>query len=182
MNKYLWRRLALCVSVLGFLQLGGCALTTPASDSSGPSAHTNSLAPDSAPRRTPAFTTFHGDFLLLQLVRLPERFRETPYGIIDRDSELEAIWPGFHSYDGGSVSMPSVDFADQLIVFVRNTQFYNRIHLGTVNIIEGKGEIVTMETRSALPLIDKASFAMMVLNRKDVSQLRFGDQWLALPQ
>jgi len=118
----------------------------------------------------------------LQLVRLPERFRETPYGIIDRDSELEAIWPGFHSYDGGSVSMPSVDFADQLIVFVRNTQFYNRIHLGTVNIIEGKGEIVTMETRSALPLIDKASFAMMVLNRKDVSQLRFGDQWLALPQ
>ena len=176
-------------SVVAFIgvmmMLGACSSptgTTPSGTTPSGISSTQAVVPatEGATGITP-YTKFHGDFVLAQLHALPEKFRESPYGVIHRQEDWRAFWSGFIPYSGKGNTLPDIDFSSQVLVFFRNTQFYNRINLGTVNIIEGKAEIVSMETRSASPLVDKASIAMVVLNRADVTHLRVGEQLIEIP-
>ena len=50
---------------------------------------------------------------------------------------------------------PEIDFTVNLVLFARNTQFYNRINIGKVNVSNGVAEVLAMETMSAMPIEDK---------------------------
>ena len=71
--------------------------------------------------------------------------------------------------------VPSVDFSTQLIVFVRNTQFYNRNKIMKVTLTDGVMEVVAIETMSAIPVTDIVAMSMALIPAKDIRYLKAGN-------
>ena len=67
-----------------------------------------------------------------------------------------------------------MDFGRNFIVFSRNVDFYNRTSIFKVTLKDGVIEVLAMETRSALPIEDKASMAMAVIPRDGVRSIQTG--------
>lgn len=75
---------------------------------------------------------------------------------------------------------PEMDFKNTLVLFVRNTQFYNRISIGRVVLRNGIAEIVAMETLSAMPIEDKVAMSLAVVSRKGIKGIKAGDKIIEL--
>jgi hypothetical protein len=116
--------------------------------------------------------TWQGDYPVAQLERLPEGQREHKVGYIADSATFGNVW---------SALMPAkaaagVDFRTHLVVFVRNTQFYNRISIGKVKVSNGVAEVIAMETMSARPIRDKVAMSLAVVARKGITGIRSGDK------
>ena len=70
----------------------------------------------------------------------------------------------------------AIDFKTSLVLFTRNTQFYNRIRIGQVNVKNGAVEVLAMETMSAMPIEDKVAMSMVVIARQGITGLQSGDE------
>ena len=121
---------------------------------------------------------FSGDFPRAALDVLPEDQREAGVGSIASLKLFAAVWeilqPG--------QQQPDIDFADQIVLFVRNTVYYNAIRIGGVKVTDGVAEILAMETMSARPIEDKVGFSMAVVPRSGIRAVRNGDELIALPR
>ena len=72
--------------------------------------------------------------------------------------------------------MLKIDFRANLVVFARNTMFYNRIRIGKVNVTNGVAEVLAMEIMSAMPIEDKVGMSLVVVAKQGISGIQAGDE------
>ena len=149
------------VGALGLFGLTGCCLsntgTTSKPDLSQP--FTGKAA---------ILKSWQGDYPVVQLHLLPKDQREHGVGCIKDAETFEAVWKVFKPGD----AVPEIDFRANMVLFVRNMQFYNRISIGQVNITDGVAEVLAMETMSARPIEDRAAMSLAVISRKGITAVQ----------
>jgi len=117
--------------------------------------------------------SWQGDFPVNQLERLPE---VQGVGYIGDTQTFGAVWAAFKPGE----EVPKIDFNNELVLFVRNTQFYNRVSIGRVNVTDGVAEVLAMETMSARPIEDKVAMSLAVIPRLGVRGVRSGNQIISV--
>ena len=126
-----------------------------------------------APPRTAEATivqSWHADYPVSQLGRLPVDQRDTAVGVIVTAADVSHFWPAFQP----GKPIPAVDFNTHLLLFARNTQFYNRIRIGRVTVTGGVAEVLAMETMSALPIDDRVAMSVVLVPRAGIRAIRNG--------
>jgi len=116
--------------------------------------------------------SWQGDYLLDLLHRLPEDQRQQSVGFIGDAETFKAVWKAFEPAE----AVPDIDFKTNLVLFARNTQFYNRIRIGKVNVTNGVAEVLAMETMSAMPIEDKVAMSMVVVGRQGITAIQSNDK------
>ena len=116
--------------------------------------------------------SWQGDFPVAQLKLLPEGQREQPVGFIGDAKTFEGLWKAFKPRE----NVPEIDFKTNLVLFTRNTQFYNSIRIAKVNVRNGVAEVLAMETLSAMPIKDKVAMSLVLVPRQGITALQSGDQ------
>jgi hypothetical protein len=112
-----------------------------------------------------------GDYPVAELGRLPEGQRGAGIGYIGDAATFAAVWEAFMPSEGE----PGVDWLENIVVFSRNTQFYNRTNIFRVTAQDGVAEVMAMETMSAIPIEDKVAMAMAVIPRAGLRAIKVGD-------
>ncbi|MDX1776905.1 MAG: hypothetical protein R3297_10010 [Desulfobulbales bacterium] len=118
----------------------------------------------------PLFDTISGEYPVSELGRLPPGQQDTTVGYIGDTETFIPVWRAFMPNE----ILPEVDFSNKIIVFSRNTQFYNRTIIFKVTLSDGVAEIFAMETMSAIPIDDKVAMAMAVIPREGVTAIKGG--------
>lgn len=137
---------------------------------------TRDQAGTQTPEEAVIIQKWQGDFPVDQLELLPEGQRDKGVGYISAADTFAGVWQAFQPGKG----VPSFDFGANLVLFVRNIQFYNRINIGKVQIKGGIAEVLTMETLSARPIEDKVAMSMVAVARDGITGLRTGDDVIKL--
>jgi hypothetical protein len=112
--------------------------------------------------------SWQGNFPIEALDRLPEDQSTNRVGYIGDAETFAAVWKSFKPGE----KLPIIDFSSQLVLFVRNTQFYNRVSIGRVNVSNGLAEVLAMETMSAMPIENKVAMSLAVVPCKGISAVR----------
>jgi hypothetical protein len=115
--------------------------------------------------------SWQGDYPIAQLNLLPEKQRKQAVVFITDANTFNAAWKTFKP----GKEVPNIDFKSNLVLFARNTQFYNRIRIDKVNVTNGVAEVLAMETMSAIPIQDKVAMSLVVVSRKDITSIRTAD-------
>ena len=137
-----------------------------------------SAATDSGePKDIPILQKWGGDYPVVHLNRLPEGQQKLRIGYISDATIFATIWKAFKSGE----KAPEVDFSKNFIVFSRNVDFYNRISIFKITLKGGVVEVLTTETRSALPIEDKVAMALAVISRAGVESIQAGNQQILVP-
>ena len=116
--------------------------------------------------------SWQGDYPVDRLDLLPEKQRENSAGFIDDVKTFEGVWKAFKPGE----AVPEIDLKVNLVLFARNTQFYNRIRIGKVNLKGGVAEVLAMETMSAMPIEDKVAMSLVVVAKQGISGIQAGDK------
>jgi acid phosphatase (class A) len=116
--------------------------------------------------------SWQGDYPTAQLNLLPDSQRKNGIGFIGNAEIFKAVWNAFKPGE----AIPDIDFKTNLVLFARNTQFYNRIRIGKVNMTNGVAEVLAMETMSAMPIEDKVAMSLVVVARQGITGLQSGDK------
>ena len=103
---------------------------------------------------------------------LPEKQRQQAVGFIYDVETFEDVWRAFQPGE----DVPKIDFKANLVLFARNTQFYNRISIGKVNVTNGVAKMLAMETMSAIPIEDKVGMSLAVVARQGITVIHAGDK------
>lgn len=143
-----------------------CLLTTLA----------QAAAPQDKPTPIPIIQSWRGDYPAAELKRLPDNQRQSRVGYLGDDQAFAAVWQAFKPGE----AVPKVDFEKHIVVFSHNTQFYNRTSIAAVTMREGVLDLLSMETRSSLPIEDKVAMGMAVISRADVKSINAGDQQIVV--
>jgi len=112
--------------------------------------------------------SWQGDYPVGHLNRLPERQREQAVGFIGDRETFRDIWKAFKP----GQAVPEIDFQVNLVLFARNTTFYNSIRIGKVKVANGVAELLAMETMSATPIEDKVAMSLAVVPCKGIKSIR----------
>ncbi len=121
---------------------------------------------------------WQGDYPVAQLYRLPPNQRQRAVGFIADAKTFADVWAAFKPGE----TVPEIDFSTQLVLFVRNTDFYNRISIAGVNVDGGVAEVLAMQTLSALPIEDKVAMSMAVVDRTGISAIQTADGTIPVPE
>lgn len=116
--------------------------------------------------------SWQGDYPLNQLNLLPHDQRDQPIGFLGDASTFENVWKAFKPGE----DLPKIDPKSQLVIFTRHTQFYNRISIGKVNVKHGVVVVLTMETMSSMPIVDKVAMSMVIVARQGITAIRSGGE------
>jgi acid phosphatase (class A) len=116
--------------------------------------------------------SWQGDYPVARLDLLPEKQRQQPVGFMDDTKTFENVWKAFKQ----GKAVPKIDFTTKLVLFVRNTQFYNRISIGKVNLTNGVAEVLAMETMSSMPIEDKVAMSLVVIPRQGITAIQTGGE------
>lgn len=116
--------------------------------------------------------SWQGDYPVAQLQLLPEKQREQGIGFINDAETFAGVWKAFKPGE----TIPEIDFTANLVLFARNTRFYNRIRIGKVNVKNGVAEVLAMETLSAMPIEDKVAMSLVVIARQGIIAIQSGDE------
>ncbi len=116
--------------------------------------------------------SWQGDYPTPQLNLLPDEQREQAVGFIDNARTFEGMWKALKPGE----TVPEIDFGANLVLFTRNTQFYNRISIGKVKVTNGVAEVLAMETLSAMPIKDKVAMSLVLVPRQGITAIQSGDQ------
>lgn len=108
--------------------------------------------------------SFSGDYPVTELHRLPSAQEKSGTGCIGSAQEFAAVWQAMFP----AQKLPEIDFTKHIVVFSRNTHFYNRTSIGNVVLKDGAAHVLVMETMSSLPIEDKVSMALAVIPRVGV--------------
>ena len=109
---------------------------------------------------------------MAKLDLLPVGQRQSSVGYLDDMDVFAVVWRVFQP----GQALPEVDFANQLVVFSRNVNFYNRTAIFKVTLKEGTAEVLAMETMSAMPIEDKVAMALAVIPRAGVRFIASGNE------
>jgi acid phosphatase (class A) len=120
--------------------------------------------------------SWHGDYPVDRLDLLPEKQREKPAGFIDDIKTFEGVWKAFKPGE----AVPEIDLKVNLVLFARNTQFYNRIRIGKVNVTNGVAEVLAMETMSARPIEAKVAMSVAIVPRQGISAIQIGGDYIPI--
>ncbi len=145
-------RTVICL-LLTCLTMSGCTLAT---------------APSAVSEELDIEQTWSGDYPLSALDRLPSGQSRQPVGWIGDQKSFATVWAAFMP----GQPVPEINFSKKLIIYSRNTTFYNRTNIFKATLSEGVVEVLAMETMSARPLEDKAAMAMAVIPRVGVRRLK----------
>jgi hypothetical protein len=127
-------------------------------------------------RDIPILQSWSGTYPVAMLDRLPEAQRTTRAGYIDDDTTFYAVWEAFNP----GQKAPAVDFSEQLVLFARNTVYFNRTRIVRVTLEKGVAEIVAIETLSAMPIEDIVAMSLAVVPREGVHFVLVGDEHVAV--
>ena len=116
--------------------------------------------------------SWHGDYPVAQLGQLPEKQLENSVGYIDDAKTFEGVWKAFKPGE----DVPEIDFKANLALYTRNTQFYNRISIGKVDVTDGVAEVLAMETMSAMPIEGTVAMSLAVISRQGITAVQTGDK------
>jgi hypothetical protein len=116
--------------------------------------------------------SWQGDYPTDQLDLLPEKQRENSVGFISNAEIFKAVWNAFKPEE----AVPQIDSNTNVVLFVKNTQFYNRIRIGRVIVKNGVAEVLAMETMSAMPIEDKVAMSMVVIARQGITAIQSDDK------
>jgi len=119
-------------------------------------------------KRIPIKSSWQGDYPVDALSKLPAGQRESATGYIADAETFAAVWRALAPAE----SLPQVDFEQDLVVFARNVNFYNRNRIAQVQITDGALEVLAIETMSAAPIEDKVAMALAVVSRKGVAAIQ----------
>ena len=108
--------------------------------------------------------SWKGDYPVAQLKLLPVAQREQGIGFIHEAKTFKNVWKTFKPGE----YVPEIDFKANLVLFARNTQFYNRISIGKVNVKNCVAEVLAMETMSSMPIEDKVAISLVVVAREGI--------------
>ena len=111
--------------------------------------------------------SWQGDYPVGRLDLLPEKQRQQAVGFIGDAETFRDVWKAFKPGE----AVPKIDFQANLVLFARNTHFYNSIRIGKVNVKNGVAEVLAMETMSATPIEDKVGMSMVVVSRKGIESV-----------
>jgi len=121
---------------------------------------------------------WQGDYPVTQLNMLPEKQRENSVGYVDDAKTFEGIWKVFKPGE----EVPEIDFTANMVIFARNTQFFNRIRIGRVNVTNAVAEVLAMETMSAMPIEEKVAMSLAVVPRQGITAIKTGDKNIPICQ
>ena len=116
--------------------------------------------------------SWQGDYPVAQLNQLPEKQREQGIGFIGDAEAFAGVWKAFKPGE----PVPEINFRDNLVLFAHNTQFFNRISIGKVNVTNGVAQVLAMETMSAMPIEDKVAMSLVVVPRSGITAIQTGDE------
>lgn len=130
----------------------------------------------SATATVPIINRWYGDYPVARLDRLPEGQRNTPAGFIDDPETFQAVWQAFKPKD----VPPEPDFDHNIVIFLRNVTFFNRLRILKIALTEGIADIGAMETQSALPIEGQVAMALAEIPKKGVRAVRAGKHLIAM--
>ena len=136
----------------------------------GGCAATNSTA--TAPENIPLLEKWSGDYPVSELDRLPGEHHDAGVGYIGDSATFIPVWRAFMP----DQILPAVDFTRNIVVFTRNTQYYNRTSILKVTLQDKAAEVIAMETMSAMPLEDNVAMAMAVIPREGIVAIQAGTE------
>lgn len=122
-------------------------------------------------RQLPIAEVWSGNFPVEALSILPDGQRDTPIGYIASVEEFASLWQRFKP----DQPIPEVDFTRSIVIFARNTVYYNAIRIGAVNLEGGTAEVIAMETMSARPIEELVGISFVVVPRSNINRLHSGD-------
>lgn len=157
-----------------FLALVCIAITAGCAGLEGQSKPADALAHHLQPLNGEAeiLQSWQGDYPVDKLKLLPEKQREQAVGFIGDAETFAGVWDAFKAGE----AVPEIDFNINLVLFVRNTQFFNRISIGKLNVKSGVAEVLAMETMSAMPIEDKVAMSLAVVARQGITAIQSGDE------
>ena len=112
--------------------------------------------------------SWHGDYAADRLAALPEHAQHPGTGYIGDPQTFAAVWVAFKPGEPA----PVIDFEENMVIFVRNTQYYNRLSIGKILLENGIVEVLAMETLSARPIEDVVALSMAEISRAGVTGIR----------
>ena len=119
---------------------------------------------------------WQGDYPVARLDLLPEDQREQPVGYIGDAETFEAVSSAFKTGE----AVRKIDFRNELVLYVRNTQFYNRLRIGKVKVKNGVAEVLAMETMSAMPIEDKVAMSLVVVPKQGITGIQARDALISV--
>lgn len=125
----------------------------------------------SAQNETKILQSWQGDYPVARIELLPEKQRGQSSGFIGNAETFKQVWKAFKPGE----EVPEIDFKRNMVLFARNTQFYNRIRIGKVVVANGVAKILAMETLSARPIEEKSAMALAVVPRQDITSIQTSD-------
>ena len=131
---------------------------------------------EKAPETVPIKSSWQGDYPVDALSSLPADQREAATGYIADAETFAAVWGALQPAE----SLPRVDFEQDLVIFTRNTNFYNRTRIAQVQIKDGALQVLATETMSAAPIEDKVAMALAVVSRKGAAAIQVGERRVSL--
>jgi hypothetical protein len=116
--------------------------------------------------------SWSGNFPVEALSILPEGQQDTPIGYIETIEQFAALWQRFQP----DQPIPEVDFTRSLVIFARNTEYYNAIRIGAIQLKNGTADIIAMQTMSARPIEDLVGMSLAIAPREGIERIRAGVQ------
>ena len=141
------------------------------------SSESRSAPAEKASQTVPIKASWQGDYPVDALRKLPAGQRDAATGFITDAATFASVWRAFQPDE----TVPHVDFEQDLVVFARNVNFYNRTRIAQVQIKDGVLEILAMETMSAHPIEDEVAMSLAVIPRKGAEAVRVGERCASLP-
>jgi hypothetical protein len=120
----------------------------------------------------PLLEKWSGDYPVSQLERLPAGQQDKAAGYIGDMGTFIPVWRAFMPAE----ILPAVDFSQNIVVFTRNTVFYNRTLILKVALQDDTADILAMETMSAIPIEEKVAMAMAVIPREGIRAILAGTE------
>jgi len=136
----------------------------------------NESAANTSPSEEVVKQYWNGDFPVTALRLLPEGQQKVGVGYIANPEVFLAVWSMFKPGE----TVPNVDFKKNMVVFVRNTHFYNRNNILDMKLKDGVLDVITMETMSALPIEDKVAMVMTVVSRNGIKFIQSGSTLISV--
>ncbi len=150
--------LVLCISVtLLLIFLSSCSHSID--NKAGPSQPVSPITGEAEIQQS-----WQGDYPVDRLATLPEKKGQPGIGYIADPIIFGKVWAVFKPGE----AEPRIDFEENLVIFVRNTHYYNRIQIGKIKLEKGIAEVLAMETLSARPIEDVVAISMAVVSRKGI--------------
>jgi hypothetical protein len=117
---------------------------------------------------------WHGTYKVSELNLLPKRQRKAKIGYISDAQSFNKVWGAFTPMDKDVKKAPKVNFENEVVVFIRNTEFVNSFSNVKAHVEGGKVTIMANSTRTAKEIEDYVHMVMIVLPRKNLSELSIG--------